>query len=74
MANIFKSWMKILHLIQISQKFVQEGPIDNMWALVQVMAWCQTGDKPLFEPIAATGPKWHIIEDLGPRIGYLRQE
>ena len=25
------------------------GPIDNKSALVQVMAWCQTGNKPLPE-------------------------
>ena len=32
-------------------KFVHEGPIDNKWALVQVMAWRWTGDKPLSEPM-----------------------
>ena len=29
--------------------FVPEGPIGNRSELVQVMAWCLTGDKPLFE-------------------------
>ena len=29
-------------LIQISLKFVSKGPIDNKWALVQVMAWRRT--------------------------------
>ena len=38
-------------LIQISLKFVTRSPIDNKPALVQVMAWCQTDDKPLPEPI-----------------------
>ena len=28
-------------------KFVPNGTIDNKSAMVQVMAWCQTGDKPL---------------------------
>ena len=37
-------------LIQISLKFVPKGPIDNNPALVQIMAWRQIGDKPLFEP------------------------
>ena len=37
--------------IRISLKFVLKGPIDNKSALVQVMAWCQAGDKPLPEPI-----------------------
>ena len=37
--------------IQISPKFVPKGPIDNKSALVQVMAWCRTGDKQLPEPM-----------------------
>ena len=36
-------------LIQISLKFVPRSPVDNKPALVQVMAWRQTGDKPLPE-------------------------
>ena len=35
--------------IQISLKFVPKGLIDNASALVQVMAWRRTGDKPLPE-------------------------
>ena len=35
--------------IKISLKFVPKGPINNIPALVQVMAWCRTGDKPLSE-------------------------
>ena len=35
--------------IQISLKLVPRSPIDNKLALVQVMAWCQTDDKPLTE-------------------------
>ena len=35
--------------IKISLKFVQEGSIDNKPALVQIMAWLRTGDKPLPE-------------------------
>ena len=31
--------------------FVAKGPIDNKLALVQVMAWHPTGDKPLSEPV-----------------------
>ena len=34
-------------LIQISLKFVYRDQIDNKSALVQVMAWHQTGAKPL---------------------------
>ena len=37
--------------IRISLKFVPNGPIDNKSALVWVMAWRRTGDKPLPEPM-----------------------
>ena len=33
--------------IQISLKFVPKGPLDNKSALVKVMAWRRSGDKPL---------------------------
>ena len=36
-------------LIEISLKLVPRSPINNKSALVQVMAWHQTGDKPLPE-------------------------
>ena len=54
-------------LIKISLKFVPKGPIDNKPALVQIMAWCQIGDKPLSAPmlnqftdayICYTGERW----------------
>ena len=35
--------------IKISLEFVPKGPI--IPALVQIMAWCWPGDKPIFEPI-----------------------
>ena len=37
--------------IQISLKYVRRSPIDNKSALVQVMAWRRTGDKPLPGPM-----------------------
>ena len=37
--------------IKISLKFVPKGPINNIPALVQKMAWCRPGDKPLSEPM-----------------------
>ena len=37
----------------IRLKFVPKGQIDNNTALVQVMAWRRTGDKPLSEPMMA---------------------
>ena len=37
--------------IPISLKYVSRSPIDNKSALVQVMAWRRTGDKPLPKPL-----------------------
>ena len=37
--------------VQIPVKFVPKGLTDNGLALVQLIAWRQTGDKPLFEPV-----------------------
>ena len=37
--------------IEISLKFVRKGPINNIPALVQIMAWHRPGDKPLSEPM-----------------------
>ena len=37
--------------IRLSLKFAPGSPIDNKPALVQVMAWRRTGDKPLAEPM-----------------------
>ena len=42
--------------ITISLKLVPEGPINNIPALVQIMAWCRPGDKPLSEPIMVKFP------------------
>ena len=45
--------------IKISLKFVPKGPINNIPALVQIMAWRHPGDKPLSEPMMVSLPK-HI--------------
>ena len=52
--------------IEISLKFVPKGPINNIPALVQIMVWRRSGDKPLSEPmmvgflthICVTRPQW----------------
>ena len=52
--------------IKISLEFDPKGPNNNIPALVQMMAWCQPGDKPLSEPmvgsllthICITRPQW----------------
>ena len=38
-------------IIQIWMKFIPRSPIDNKPTLVQVMAWCRAGNKPLSEPM-----------------------
>ena len=42
---------KFCILIESSLKFVPKGPIDNIPALVQIMAWHLFGAKPLSEPM-----------------------
>ena len=42
--------------IKISLKFVHKGPINNIPALVQMMAWRRPGDKPLSEPMVIRLP------------------
>ena len=37
--------------INFSLKFVSRCPINNIPALVQIMAWRRPGDKPLSEPM-----------------------
>ena len=72
--NIFKciflnedEWI----LIKISLKFVPKGQINNKRALIQIMAWCQTGDKPLSEPHVGL-VYWHIYASLSlERLMYL---
>ena len=59
--------------IKISLKFVPKGPINNYPALVQIMAWRRSGDKPLSEPmmvsllthICVTRPQW-VKATVGP--------
>ena len=41
--------------MNISLKFVPKGLINNITALVQIMAWRRPGDKPLSEPITNYG-------------------
>ena len=65
--------------MKISLKFVFKGPINNITALVQTMAWHRTGNKPLSEPIMVSlqmhicitwpqwvklGKSWHFLKDF----------
>ena len=58
--------------IKISRIFVPKGPINNIPALVQIMAWGRPGDKPLSEPmmvcltthICVIRPQWVLAMPL----------
>ena len=80
-ADIFKRiffnenvWISI----KISLNFVPNGPINNIPALVQIMAWRRSGDKPLSEPkmvslpthICVTLPQW--VKDKTVSLFYLK--
>ena len=62
-----------------SLKFLPKGPIKNISALVQIMAWLRPGDKPLSEPMMVLLPmhkcvtrpqwvkkNWNLIDSLVP--------
>ena len=62
--------------INISLKYVPKGLINNMPALVQIMAWRRSVDKPLSEPmmvslpthICVTRPQW--VRNLASNVRY----
>ena len=73
-ADIFKciflkenAWISL----KSSLKFVPKVRINNIPSLVQIMAWCRPGDKPLSEPmmvsllthICVTRPQWVKMAD-----------
>ena len=53
--------------LKIPLKFVPRGPINNILALVQIMAWCRPGDKPLSEPMLAFVPTHIGLCDTRPQ-------
>ena len=67
--NIFKCIVlneNVWISLKIWLKFVLKFPINNIPAMVQIMAWCCSGNKPLSEPmmisllthICVTQPQW----------------
>ena len=58
--------------IKISLKFVPKGPINNIPALVQIMAWRRTGDKPLSEAMMDNFPDAYMR--LSASMSYFVQE
>ena len=67
--------------IKISLKFVPKGPINNIPALVQIMAWRRPGNKPLSEPmmvrlpthICVTRPQWVKIKVVNTIATFIAQ-
>ena len=58
MADILQTFFRcsllfanLFIFIQVTLKFVVKRPIDSKSAFVQIMAWHQTGAKPLPEPM-----------------------
>ena len=64
--NIFKCILfnkSVLISTKISLKYIRKGPINDIPALVQIMAWHRPDDKPLSEPmiilhICVIWPQW----------------
>ena len=64
--------------IKIPAKFVPKGPINNIPALFQIMAWRRSGDKPLSETmmftllthICVTRPQWVKISGISPIMAF----
>ena len=56
--------------IEISPKFIPKGSVNNISALIQIMAWRRPGDKPLSEPmmvnflahICVVQPQWFNVK------------
>ena len=69
----FLEWKFMNFNIKNSLNFVPKGSINNIPALVQIMTSCQTGDKPLSEPmmlsllthICLTRPQWVKLAEYG---------
>ena len=63
------NWIFLVEIVWISIKislnFVSRGKINNIPALVQMMAWRRPRDKPLSEPIMVSLVYWHIYAPLG---------
>ena len=58
---------KCLNATKVSLKFVPNGSIDNMPAMVRSMAWCQTGYKSLPEPMLTqfSEPYMRLLVSVG---------
>ena len=84
-SHILTHWGKCIFLneniiisINISLKFVPKSPINNILALVQIMAWRRPGAKPLSESMMVILPTRHsasminTISEMLPRHAFNR--
>ena len=55
-SYVFSSMKMFEFRLKLKLKFVPKGPINNIPALVQIMAWRRSGDKPLSEPMMVSLP------------------
>ena len=69
-ANLQTAFSNVIFLnendrisIKVSLKFVSKGPIDNIPAMIQIMAWHRTGDNPLPEPMLTQFPDAYMRND-----------
>ena len=68
MAAIFKCIFlngNVCILIKMSLKFVANGPINSIPAMVQIMSWRRLGDKPLSEPMLVRLPAHICVPTFG---------
>ena len=63
-----RSWIKM------SLKFVPKRPINNIPALVQLMAWRQPDDKPLSEPMMIRLPTHICLNELSTSPVHIRDK
>ena len=71
LSNTFFFNENVLISAKISLKFVPTDPINNIPALVQIMAWRRPGDKPLSEPMMVRLPM-HICVTQPQRANVLQ--
>ena len=64
-SNVF-SWMKMFKFRLIFDWSLFQSPINSIPALVQMMAWCRPGDKPLSEAMVVSLLRHSVICPLAP--------
>ena len=62
----------IFKYIKISLKFIPNGPISNIPALVQIMAWRRPGDKPLSESMLTRFTDACAAQNNGGNLMFIR--